>query len=189
MAPTVYLSFDIEADGPSPACNSMLSLGICGLDAEGTEIMKYQENIYPLIGHTMDANTKLFWDAQPEAWEFVNTNQVDYHDAMQKLSDELDRLKEKGYTLKWIAQPAAYDWQWLNYYWNLCFNGHKPLAYKAECISTMYSTYCLINRLSNEDNNKLWNELYGKNPCPHNSYYDAKHQGFLYVGLLRRMTA
>ena len=32
--PNLYLSFDVETDGPRPAKNNLLAIGICGLDDE-----------------------------------------------------------------------------------------------------------------------------------------------------------
>ena len=40
-ATKLYLSFDIEADGPSPCLNNMLSLGICGMTETGEIVYKY----------------------------------------------------------------------------------------------------------------------------------------------------
>ena len=199
MATTVpvknlYLSFDIEADGPSPCKNNMLSLGICGLDSECNEVYKYEANLSLLDGHEADEDTmRRFWAVQVEAWEYVNTNRITCVEAMERLAADLVKLKDEGWRITWVAQPAAYDWQWLNYYWHYA-TGHGAkippgvmLGFKADCISTMYSMYVRMRKLEGEENNKLWNELYGVNPAKHMAYYDARHQGYVYVKLLKLM--
>lgn len=185
---TVYLSFDIEADGPSPARNNMISLGICGLDINCNELYRYEANILPLVDHSVDPATMArFWDKNPVAWTHATSNQITCIQAMDRLADDLAKLTCDGYRFVWVAQPAAYDWQWLNYYWNYAIDHDMQpsvsLGYKADCISTMFSTY--VSMKKNIDQTKLWNELYGHNPSDHVAYYDARHQGYVYVKLLK----
>lgn len=188
----LYLSFDIEADGPSPCLNNMLSLGICGMTETGEIVYKYCENIKQLDNHVIDPDTKSeFWDKNPELWIKVNENQISCVVAMQKLSDDLLELHGKGYTFTWIAMPAAYDWQWLNYYWNYAakncadMKGQK-LGFKAECLSTAWNTYIKLTKKNRAESNELWESVYGVNPSKHNAYYDALHQGNVYIYLLHQ---
>lgn len=46
--PLIFLSFDIEADGPAPGLNSMLSLGFVGINEEGKFVFQYEANLNPL---------------------------------------------------------------------------------------------------------------------------------------------
>lgn len=187
----LYLSFDIEADGPSPCRNNMLSLGICGLTDDANIVYKYCKNLKPLENHVIDPDTKArFWDKNPELWEKVNQDQVTYCDAMQELANDLANLRSNGYVITWIAMPAAYDWQWLNYYWNYAIEKNvnlynQTLGFKAECLSTAWKTFTSMNGKSHSENDKLWNDAYGNNEHKHNAYYDALHQGLVYINLLK----
>lgn len=46
------ISFDIEADGPVPTQNSMISFGCATYDETGAFISSFYCNINPLDGHT-----------------------------------------------------------------------------------------------------------------------------------------
>jgi hypothetical protein len=59
----VFAHFDIEADGPSPVQNSMLSLGIVFSNVKGEEIGFFLGDMEPLPGHTSDVYTMTnFWE-------------------------------------------------------------------------------------------------------------------------------
>lgn len=194
MSINLYLSFDIEADGPSPYMNNMLSLGICGLLVDGTEKYSYIQNIKPLPNHVSNTDTMTeFWAKNTELWNSVNENQIDCISAMSKLATELFMLKHNGYNIIWVAMPSAYDWQWLNYYWQYALeNGaiypaNIKLGFKASCISSSWQIYCDTRNMSKSESNQLWDKYYGVNPNKHNAYYDAKHQCLVYIGLLNEI--
>ena len=43
--PEIYVSIDIESDGPVPGLNSMLSLGAVAFDPVGKVLSKFQRNM------------------------------------------------------------------------------------------------------------------------------------------------
>lgn len=57
----VYFSFDVEADGPSPCRNSMMSLGVALLDENKTILNTWECNFKPLDGHVQDSDTMEWW--------------------------------------------------------------------------------------------------------------------------------
>lgn len=74
---TLYLSFDIEADGSAPSIHNMLSIGIYGFDNNNVNVFNYQRNIAPHASRTPEERCmKEFWEKNPEAWKFVHQNQV-----------------------------------------------------------------------------------------------------------------
>lgn len=125
-----------------------------------------------------------------ELWIKVHKNQVSCVQAVEKLAYDIAKLRSENYELIWVAMPAAYDWQWLNYYWNYAVkygaNTHEQkLGFKAECLSTAWKTFTQFNGKSNTENSKLWDDAYGTNTNKHNAYYDALHQGQVYIALLK----
>jgi hypothetical protein len=130
-----FFSFDIEADGPSPCQNSMRSFGAVLLSEQCAVLWRREFNLVPLDGHVQDHRTMTeFWALFPEAWEHCNRNQCDPVKAFTKLATEIETLKEK-YDITPVAAPAAYDWQWVNYYFQNA-SVDNPLGYTAFCIST-----------------------------------------------------
>src|SRR3990167_5770232 len=140
----LYISFDIEADGQCPSVSSMLSIGMCGLLADGTEVFSWQRNLYPLADRKPEERCMTeFWSKQPEAWKFVQQDQLAADDAMIELADNIRELKLK-YRLVWVASPSAYDWQWLKAYYELTRKTHPDMpdiGFSARCLSSMWWSY------------------------------------------------
>ena len=135
---TLYLSFDIEADGPTPGVFSMRSIGMVGLcirDGKSVTEWTFERNLAPLEGAIDDTSTvRWFFNSARDAWEYLNTNVVDPQTAMRDLNDDLIHLRNK-FELVPCAWPAAFDWQYLNYYmWK--FVGTNPLGYNCICMGS-----------------------------------------------------
>uniref|UniRef100_A0A6C0EB13 Exonuclease domain-containing protein n=1 Tax=viral metagenome TaxID=1070528 RepID=A0A6C0EB13_9ZZZZ len=184
----VYLSFDIEADGQSPAYNSMLSLGIVGFKTNGDEVFEWQKNLKPEADKHMEQRCwNEFWSKHPEQWKFVNTNQVSVEEGMLDLSAKLKELN-KTYKFDWVARPSAYDWQWLKYNYEKTRETHADMfniGYTAKCLSALWWSYCKRNKLTSEQKNTLWKKLEGDTTVTHNSLDDARAQGRVFVGLMK----
>jgi hypothetical protein len=191
MKQNLYLSFDIEADGPSPRSNNMLSIGVVGFTADKKEVFNWQKNLKPLDDHKSDSDTmKYFWDKNPEIWKFVNTNLFNADDAMIDLGDKIYLLTEK-YKLKWVAWPAAYDWQWLKYYYTAMIENNPDddcmdVGFKATCISTMFDIYCHQNDIQDRDSE--FNKLTEGHKVTHNPEDDARAQGIAFINLANALS-
>jgi hypothetical protein len=64
----IYVSTDVEADGPIPGPNSMLSFGSAAYTAGKELIGTFSANLETLPGATADPKTGEWWAQQPEAW-------------------------------------------------------------------------------------------------------------------------
>jgi hypothetical protein len=181
----LYLSFDIEADGPSPTVNSMLSIGIYGFNGRGDEVVSYQRNIEPLRNRIMDKQTKEdFWDKNPEMYEFIRTNRISPQQCMSEIADIYNKYKNT-HKITWVAWPSAYDWQWLNSYYHEFGPNDKPdIGFSAKCISTALWIYCKQNGLSKRQEKELWTELRGCESVTHNPLDDSRCQGKVMFGLM-----
>ncbi len=132
------LTIDMEADGPSPYENSMMSLGAALLTMDKKIIGKWEWKFFPLEGKRQDETTMEFWAKNPEAYQYSTSDQVDAFGVFRDWSVVLEGLKE-SYDITTVAWPAAYDWQWPNYYFPA--SGVKnPLGFSAFCISTFIKT-------------------------------------------------
>jgi hypothetical protein len=134
----VYLSFDLEANGPSPYANSMLSLGAALLKEDKTILTTWEWKFTPLPNHVEDEDTMVnFWgknDENKAAYRYSTTNQEDPVQVFKTWAAELKQLK-KLFIIAPAAHPSAYDWQWINYYF--AYAGiPNPLGFTAFCIST-----------------------------------------------------
>lgn len=129
----VYVSIDIEADGPIPGDNSMLSLGAVAFNNDGSVIDKFYINIDELIGAIQNPSTMEFWNRNKDAWNAMQKNKVAPDVAMKQFCDWLDSLSR---SVVCIGYPAAYDFMFV--YWYLMkFVGRCPFSHSALDIKTM----------------------------------------------------
>jgi len=187
--PRVYFSFDIEADGPSPALNSMVSFGCVVFDESGVEVDKMQANMLPLPEQTVDKRCKEeFWDKNPEILKFVQTNPVDPSDFVKSLVQLYKKYKDVGHKIVWVANPAAYDWQWLKAYyeWFKCVED-PDIGYSAKCIGTMLEVYRLRMKWTDDQADEFEARTMKKLEAPghvaHNPEHDARVQGHFFFTL------
>lgn len=186
----LYFSFDIEADGPSPSINSMLGFALVVMDQDGDVKGSFERNIFPLEDHTADPDT-ITWFTSPgniDAYNYLKTNQVTAHEFVSDLVTFIGQFGDQP--KKWVAAPAAYDWQWLSYYYHAFYpaaTDFVKLAFKAECISSYFNAYSVINKLDREQSSQLWKTLAGGHQHTHKAMDDASEQGFIFVGLMKLM--
>jgi hypothetical protein len=128
--PLLFLSIDIEADGPAPGLASMLNLGVVGIEAIGGNVVfEYEANLKPIPDARYNLKTNEFWN-RPE-----NLNALVYicdqprlpADVMKELAAGITELQAK-YQIETIGYPIAFDWQWINWYF-IAFHGTNPLGY------------------------------------------------------------
>lgn len=189
--PTIYLSFDIEADGPSPQHNNMLSIGIWGFNESGEEVVSWERNLFPLSNKRADPNTMVeFWAKNLDAWNYVNLNRVTVTSAFTELHGILAKL-QCNYKIEWVAWPASFDWQWLNCYYQEFTTSNQEtqwikIGHKATCMSSIWSFYVKQQNLTKEQENTLWQQLSPGNGN-HTALTDAKMQGLLYYNLMKHI--
>jgi len=111
--PDVYVSIDIEADGPIPGDNSMLNLGAAAfIPGDYTPIATFETNLKPLEGATQDPDTMKFWAREPEAWKYVTTDPVDPAEAMESFYTWSKALPARP---TMVVYPT-YDFMWMRWY-------------------------------------------------------------------------
>ena len=195
---TLDAHFDIEADGPSPWKNSANSFGICFMNSNGKIVAEFLGDMEPLPGKVEDPDTmKYFWDKDDNNRKELQRIREHAKPAMEVMTDLNDFIKSlKAKRISWKARPAAYDWQWLNYYQNAYLDycsqkgveagslsgNPKRQVFKADCASTMRDIYQVqygLDREAMEVQCKEWVEESGFK-MTHNPLDDARFQAVIY---------
>src|SRR6266498_3618844 len=65
----IYVSTDVESDGPIPGPNSMLSFGSAAYRADKTLVATFSANLELLPGASGNPDTLAWWATQQEAWK------------------------------------------------------------------------------------------------------------------------
>jgi hypothetical protein len=188
----VYLSFDVECDGRSPATHSMISIGVAAFMVDRNAEWRYDSfkvNLAPIPGRLPCPTTHAeFWSKHPAKYEACKVAALPPAEGMTQLFEWLDGLKQQNPRdkFKWVAGPACFDWQWLNYYYHMFVDTSKyKLHYKAECLSSVCSAYLDSWGVQGDERKEFKEKLAGRpNADPHDALEDAIHQGWQWVNLL-----
>ncbi len=118
----IYVSVDIEADGPIPGPHSMLSIGAAAYAPARTLVGTYRANLEPLPGAAPDPETMRWWQQFPEAWKACRDNTRRPDEVMGEFLEWLRALPGRPVFVGW---PATWDFMWV--YWYLVrFTGERP---------------------------------------------------------------
>lgn len=178
----IYISTDIETDGPIPGPNSMLSLGSAAFTPDGQMLSSFTVNLHTLDGAVGNPDTMQWWQTQPKAWEACRQNLIDPIIAMK---DYVVWVKQQPGKPVFVGYPAGFDFLFV--YWYLIkFAGESPFSFSA---LDMKSYAAALLNLPYRDATKRafpsrwWNQVQAKHS--HVALDDAIEQGQLFCAMLR----
>jgi hypothetical protein len=132
----IYVSIDIETDGPCPGVHSMRSLGAVGFDEDGKERGSFLINFEPIPNGLTDPSTMQFWNRNPEAWAKATANPVEPWQAIAQFRGWIESLRRSpSESVVAIAYPAGFDFSFV-YFYLLRFGGRSPLGFSCLDIKT-----------------------------------------------------
>lgn len=176
----IYVSTDIEADGPIPGPNSMYSFGSYAFDWTGKEYGTFYATLTEIPGAAADQKTKTdFWDKHPDAFAMARKDAEDPALVMPRYRDWLKKLPGPPV---FVGYPATYDFMFV--YWYLMkYAGESPFAHSALDIKTY--ACCLMKKPFRQSTKKgmppVW---FPKDPHTHNGLDDAIEQGKLFLAMM-----
>ncbi|SHH79994.1 3'-5' exonuclease [Streptomyces sp. 3214.6] len=187
VKPSLYISVDVEADGPIPGPYSLLSLGaaVAGRqDADGFT--------------AADPSRQTFYrELRPISGEFVpEALAVSGLDRERLAVEGLEPSLVMAQFTRWVravsgdaqpvmcGYPASYDWMFL--YWYLIrFTGESPFGHSG-CLDmkTLYATKAGLP-LRAVAKRTMPSELLPRRPHTHHALDDAVEQAELFANLMR----
>lgn len=185
----IYISIDIEADGPAPGLNNMLSFGAAAFDLYSAEprtpLGTFQANLELLPGVTPSAATMSFWARNPEAWAACRTDPQDPKVVMPQF-------------LKWcegygkptlIGYPVTFDFGFISWYTHAfggLVDGVDPcFGFQGLDIKTLaaFKLGIPFRQATKRNMPKSWFE--GTPKHNHIAITDAIEQGILFVNMMQ----
>jgi hypothetical protein len=185
--PDVYISADVETDGPIPGVHSLLSLGLA-------------------VAGTFDGTSFLAADPTRDGFyrELRPTGRAVDSDALavsgldraRLLRDGADPATAMTDATAWVtavadgrqpvlvAYPAVFDFPWLYWYF-MTFTGSSPFGF-ASCLDmkTMYAVKAGVP-LGLAVKSRMPAALLSRRPHTHNALDDAVEQADLFANLMR----
>jgi hypothetical protein len=185
----IYISVDVETNGPIPGPNSMLSLGAAAFKRTGLGKAKsndfemvgtFSVNLAELEGASADTGTAKWWEGQPEAWAACREDVQPVMPAMRRFVEWVEAF---GVKPVFVGYPAGFDFLFV-YWYMIKFVGRSPFSFSALDIK---SYAMAVMGIDYRDVTKHSMKPYlpiGK-PHTHVAVEDAIEQGELFTNLFR----
>lgn len=180
----VYISTDIESDGPIPGPNSMLSLGAAAYLPDGTLVGTFSVNFETLPGAQGDPDTMTWWSGRPREWEETRKDQKAPKEAM---TSYVEWVKKMPGSPVFVGYPATFDFLFV--YWYIRnFVGESPFSFSALDIKTYAMAVLKTPFRGSTKRNMPKRWFQGLPKHTHVAVDDAIEQGALFCRILRENT-
>ncbi len=176
----IYVSTDVETDGPVAGKHSMLSIGSAAYMADKSLLSTFSANLETLPEFVADAGATAWWATQPEAWAACRQNLEHPREAMARYLTWLKALPGRPV---FVAYPAAFDFPFV--YWYLTqYAGENPFGYSVIDIKT-YAMAVLRKPYRACGKKSMPYAWFGPIGHTHIALDDALEQGSLFCNMLR----
>lgn len=182
--PEIYISTDVEADGPIPGPHSMLSFGSAAYLADKTLVATFTANLDTLPDANGHPDTMVWWAQNPTAWDACR---VDCQAPAMAMRNYVAWLKALPGKPVFVGYPAAYDFMFV--YWYLMrFAGESPFSHSALDMKTFAMALLKTNYRDATKRNmpKHW---FDDLPHTHVALDDAIEQGALFCNMLNSIAS
>ena len=176
----IYISTDVETDGPIPGPHSMLSIGSAAYTADKRLLSTFSANLETLPGASAHPETAAWWATQPEAWAACRSDPEAPESAMKRYADWIEAIDGKPV---FVAYPAGFDFLFV--YWYLMrFVGRSPFSHSALDMKTFAMALLRRDyRASSKQN--MPPHWFDDLPHSHVALDDAIEQGALFCNMLK----
>jgi hypothetical protein len=180
MTDEIYVSVDIETDGPVPGIHSMLSMGCCAVTRRGAPLGTFYERLKPLPEASPNPATMKWWEENKEAWREATRDPKDPAEVMPAMNRWLRSLPGKPV---FAAYPAGFDFTFV--YWYLIrFAGESAFGFQALDMKTLAMALLAkpYRDATKRHMPRSWFDPGGRHT--HNALADATEQAHLLVSML-----
>lgn len=175
----IYVSTDVEVDGPIPGPHSMLSLASAAYLADKTLLGTFSVNLEPLPGASGHPETLAWWAGHATAWAAARADPRPVAQAMLDYVAWLDALPGQPV---FVGYPAAFDFMFV--YWYLMrFVGRSPFSFSALDIKTL-AMVLLQRDYRRSTKSAMPKRWFDDLPHRHVALDDALEQGALFCNML-----
>lgn len=176
----IYVSTDVETDGPIPGPHSMLSFASAAYTADKTLVATFSANLEVLDGASAHPETARWWATQPEAWAACRKDLQKPDAAMRAYVHWIRALNGKPV---FVAYPAGFDFLFV-YWYLLRFVGESPFGHSALDMKS-YAMAVLKTGYRDSTKRNMPRDWFDQLPHTHVALDDAIEQGALFCNMLR----
>ncbi len=193
----VYISIDIETDGPVPGLYSMLSLGAVALQRQGEKgwvrlgdfyekLTTLKEEGYAGAKLVPHEGTMRFWEKFPEAYKEATTGSNPITDVIRRFNEWTKTMSFFG-RVTTVAGPAVFDGGFVHWYMLYALGhdgvlGHRGLDMKSLSMGFLKQDYLQSGK---EYYPREWRNDSFKHD--HTAINDAAEQAYLFTRVYDRV--
>lgn len=178
-SPEIYVSTDIETDGPIPGGNSMLSIGSAAYAADKTLLATFSANLETVPGLGANEHTMRWWATQPDAWAACRREPEAPLAVMRRYVAWLKALPGRPV---FVGYPAAFDFPFVLWYLER-YADENPFGYAVIDIKT-YAMAVLRQPYRACGKQAMPESWFDPAPHTHVALDDALEQGALFCNML-----
>lgn len=184
-SPDLYISGDVETDGPIPGSFSMLSFGLVVVGAfDGNEFIRSpigQESFYAELQPVSERFEQEALDVNGLDRDRLRREGDDPRIAMKAAAQWTEHVAQ-GFRPIFVGYPAMFDWMWIYWYF-MEFAEHSPFGFSG-CVDlkTMIATKARVP-VSHARKSELPAHLRAESPHTHHALDDAIEQGEIFANV------
>lgn len=176
----IYVSTDIETDGPIPGPCSMLSFASAAFLPDKTLVGTYTANLQTLPTARPDTHPTPWWAKFPEAWA---AHRKDPRPPAEVMPEYVRWVKALPGTPIFVAYPATFDFMFVQWYLHT-FAGEEPFGNSGLDIKT-YAMAVLKRPYRQSWKKQMPRHWFDENlRHTHIALDDALEQGVLFCNIL-----
>jgi hypothetical protein len=175
----IYVSTDVETDGPIPGPHSMLSFASAAYRADKKLLDTFSANLELLDGAAGHPDTMAWWATNQAAFDATRTNLESPTVAMRRYVAWIATLPGKPV---FVAYPAGFDFLFV--YWYLIrFAGTSPFSHSALDVKT-FAMALMKSGYRDAVKRNMPKRWFDPLPHTHIALDDAIEQGALFCKML-----
>jgi DNA polymerase III alpha subunit (gram-positive type) len=179
----IYISTDVETDGPIPGPNSMLSLGAGAFTPDGKLVSTFSANLQTLPDAVPNPDTMEWWKKNQEAYDATREGTRPADQVMRQFSTWVSSQEGKPV---FVGYPAGFDFLFV--YWYLInFTGFSPFSFSAVDIKT-YAMAMMKTEYRQSTKKNMPKRWFSDDVHTHVAVEDAVEQGKLFCNMLKENT-
>ncbi|HEY0384912.1 MAG TPA: hypothetical protein VGC64_02830 [Pyrinomonadaceae bacterium] len=179
MKTEIYVSTDVETDGPIPGPHSMLSFASAAYLADKTLVGTFTANLETLPGAAGDPRTMQWWQTQPAAWQACRR---DVRPPEEAIKEYVGWLKALPGVPVFVGYPVVFDYMFVQWYL-IRFAGESPFSFVALDIKT-FAWAMLRTKFRETVKSAMPKRWFSELPHTHEALDDAREQGALFCNML-----
>ena len=176
----IYVSTDIETDGPVPGRHSLLSIASAAFKPDGRLLGTFTANLDLLPGAHADPKTTVFWQGEPAAWAACRLDPRPPGEVFPEYAAWLKALPAKPV---FVGFPVAFDYPFVQWYLAR-YAGEDPFRFAAIDVRS-YAMGRLGTAYRETGRHMLPKDWLSSRPHTHIALDDAIEQGEIFCNMLR----